>query len=227
MDVWGAIKNHKMLFGGVVVVLLVLVVIIRAANSNNAGAIETSAAPTGSVDTGTALQVAQMQASTQAAGISAQLQDDQAKYAAATSLADLQGKYSEDIAGITAGTQNLAISTSGTSQDLATTLGAQVQGKQIESQTEIAMGNFNNEQQLATINAGITNNVISLLTSQNANAAQAKQDAIAKAQAAVDNDRAIINANTPAWRADFFSHGSEQPNVPYTSDMNRLNALQA
>jgi hypothetical protein len=191
-------KKHPYLLGGVA--LLALIIIWVATKQSNAGAVEMPATPQGSVETGTAMQVAAMQASAHANDLQAQLQDDQNKINGSIALADIQGKYSFDIAGLQASiaSKNLDVTAANS------TLAAQLKGKELEYQRDIQLGSFDTQKDLAQINATTQLSLVQSLTAM-MTGQQARADAIRQQQTQIDSEIVATQAKLSTWNTSFAS----------------------
>lgn len=213
------VKKHPYIFGGAVIAGLVLILMLRG--SGGGDAVEVSQG--GSVGVGNDMALANLQAQSQSNAINAQLQSEAMKYASAT-----------EIAGLSADVQLHSLDVQGALGTLNSSLSAEIRGKEIQASKEVALGNFENQQQLATINAGIQHSLIDTLsaqqtaaTTQRANHITWLDQQIAAQQATVTREEAIIAANPVQWRQAFQAQGNTQAGLPYAQDLQQLNMLKA
>lgn len=128
------VKAHPVLS---VAALLATVAVVFYINSGDGeGAAVTVGQDPNAIAQGTALAQSQMQQQVQMAGISASLQAESGKQATSIALADIQGKYSYDVAKLAEGVQLATISASAQTTQLVETLRAQTEQKDIQSRTE-------------------------------------------------------------------------------------------
>jgi hypothetical protein len=133
---------------------------------------------------GVALQQSQMQQQGQIAGINASLQAQQDNNATQLALADIQGKYSYDVAQLAAGVQLGQINAAAQTTQLSDTLSAQTSQASIKAQTDQAA--INGQTQIQTTQA-----VANALVAQSALNAQTAQAAISANLAAATSCHGI------------------------------------
>lgn len=194
MSIIDTAKEHPVAVGAVLLAAVVVVVLLL--NSGGATAAQT---PANGVQVGTGMQTDNQAAQFQAQLAALQIQSD-----AAIKSTELTTASNDYRASLAAGVASQQIEADRSGAALTSTLAASVQTKQAQTQEEISLANFNNQQQLATINAGLQTTITSTLAKATVDQAQISKDqAIESAQiyssATIANTNAVIagqNRNT-------------------------------
>ena len=130
------VKQHPVL--SVAALLATVAVVFYVSSGDGEGAAVVVGQDPNAIAAGTALQQSQMQQQVQIAGIGAGLQAEMGKQATAVALADIQGKYSYDVALLASGVQLAAIDKESQTRQLESTLAAQSEQKRIQATTDQA-----------------------------------------------------------------------------------------
>lgn len=130
------IKRHPKIAIGAL--LAGVAVIAYSTLSGGGGGATTTGTDPNAIAAGVALQQSQMAQQTQLANNADALQAQQGNNATSIALADLQGKYSYDIASLAADVQTQTINATAQTNALQYTLAAQVQNNQTNAQVQEA-----------------------------------------------------------------------------------------
>jgi hypothetical protein len=175
-----AIKNHKLLFGGVVGLALLYFVFVRGAGGSSQAVADPNALDASAVAAGTQLQQAALQGQTAIAGLNIQAQSKATDDATALAIASLQAGVATNNNNLTATTQQLGITTSADVQKTVSSLqealgiaqvNAGIRSQEINTSaltqsaliaSQLRQTEQNHELQMAQTNGSILQNALSI-----------------------------------------------------------------
>lgn len=161
MSLMDTVKNHPLLIGVTVIGAIIFIIVLRA--SGNTTQVSQGAVDPAAAAQGTALQIASMQANTQATAINAQLQDDALKYTADAQKSTLEAATQNHLADLAATTAQYQIAAQSDVTKFTSSLAANIQAKQLDTNLQLAVADFDNQQAVQKINSTLQQNITATL----------------------------------------------------------------